>query len=194
MIKEEFKRVYDEYNPIFAPMINKMIHDNYKYFQISETIKWEFGYDEDLSIMGTCDRNTNIIRLNIFSVKKAYEDNNLMDVEYIIIHEARHIFQHIKIREYKSRIIGEVDTNLIEKWIYENENYIKALDQDGKENPNYFKQDSELDAYAFSYALMKYKYGPNKIKDLYIPEVYKTDREYNDIVNDFIAFFKDIDT
>ena len=50
MLQEEFKKVYDEYNPIFAPMISKMIQDNYKYFQISETIRWGFGYDNDLAI------------------------------------------------------------------------------------------------------------------------------------------------
>lgn len=55
--------------------------DNYKYFQIAETIRWGFGYDNDLAIMGTCDRNNNEIHLNIFSVKKAYEDNYLMDEE-----------------------------------------------------------------------------------------------------------------
>ena len=79
MIKEEFNKVYEKYNPIFAPMISKMIQDNYKYFQIAETIRWKFGYDNDLAIMGTCDRKNNEIHLNIFSVKKAYEDNNLMD-------------------------------------------------------------------------------------------------------------------
>lgn len=29
MINEEFRKVYDEYNPIFAPIISKMILDNY---------------------------------------------------------------------------------------------------------------------------------------------------------------------
>ena len=83
MIKEEFKIVYEKYNPIFVPMISKMIQDNYKYFQISETIKWGFGYDNDLAIMGTCDRNNNEIHLNIFSVKKAYEDNgNVLGIVY----------------------------------------------------------------------------------------------------------------
>lgn len=185
MIKEEYKRVYDEYNPIFAPIINKMIHDNYKYFQISETIKWGFGYDEDLSIMGTCDRNTNIIRLNIFSVKKAYLEKSLIDVEYFITHEIRHIFQHIKIREYKAGIKGEVDTNLIEKWIFENEHYIKALDKDGNENIAYFKQDSEFDAYAFSYALMKFKY--KNISQLYVPKCYG--KEFYDTVDYWIKIF-----
>lgn len=185
MIKEEFKRVYDKYNPIFAPIITKMIQDNYKYFQISETIKWGFGYDNDLAIMGTCDRNNNEIHLNIFSVKKAYEDNNLMDVEYFIIHEARHIFQHIKIREYKAGIIGQVDTDLIKKWIFETEHYIKALDRDGNENIDYFKQDSEFDAYAFSYALMKFKY--TNVSQLFVPKCYG--KEFYDTVDYWIDIF-----
>lgn len=188
MSQEEFKKVYEKYNPIFAPIISKMIQDNYKYFQISETIKWGFGYSNDLAIMGTCDRNNNEIHLNIFSVKKAYEDNNLMDVEYFIIHEARHIFQHIKIKEHKAGINNGVDPNLIEKWIYEGEHYIKSLDENGNENPKYFDQDSELDAYAFSYALMKYKY---KDVDLYVPKYY--DNEFYSIVEDWLKYFKNYD-
>lgn len=105
MLQEEFKKVYDKYNKIFAPMISKMIQDNYKYFQISEIIRWGFRYHNDLAIMGTCDRKNNVIHLNIFSVKKAYEDNNLMDVEYFIIHEARHVFQNIKKKNIKMELI-----------------------------------------------------------------------------------------
>lgn len=185
MINEEFKKVYDEYNPIFAPIISKMIQDNYKYFQILETIKWGFGYDNNLAIMGTCNRNNNEIHLNIFSVKEAYEDNNLKDVEYFIIHEVRHIFQNIKIKEYKAGINNSVDPSLIEKWIYEGEHYIKSLDEEGKENPKYFEQESELDAYAFSYALMKYKYND---VDLYVPKYYG--KEFYNIVNDWLEHFK----
>lgn len=188
MINEEFKKVFDEYNQIFSPIISKMIQDNYKYFQISETIKWGFGYDNDLAIMGTCNRKNNKIHLNIFSVKKAYEDNNLMEVEYFIIHEARHIFQHNKIKEHKDGISDGVNPNLIEKWIYEGEHYIKSLDEDGNENPKYFEQYSELDAYAFSYALMKYKY---KDVDLYVPKCYG--EEFYNIVNEFLEQFKNYD-
>ena len=67
-----------------------------------------------------------------------------MDVEYLIIHEARHIFQHIKIKEHKAGINNGVDQNLIKKWIYEGEHYIKALDENGNENPKYFEQDLNL--------------------------------------------------
>ena len=188
MSQEKFKKVYEKYNPIFAPKISKIIQDNYKYFQISETIKWGFVYFNDLAIMGTCDRNNNEIHLNIFSVKKAYEDDNFMDVEYFIIHEVRHIFQHIKIKEYKVGINNGVDVNLIEKWIYEGEHYIKLLDENGDENSKYFEQDCELDAYAFSYALMKYKY---KDVDLYVPKYYGN--EFNSIVEDWLKYFKNYD-
>lgn len=186
MINEEFKKTFDEYNSILSPIVSKMINDNYKYYQINEKIFWSFEYDSDLSIMGTCSRDKNEIHLNIFSVKKAFYEGLLIDVEYFIVHEIRHIFQHIEIRKYKAGIESAVDTNLIKKWIYENEHYEKALDENGNENPEYFKQDSEFDAYAFSYALMKYKY--KNVSKLYVPNYYG--KEFYETVDYWIDIFK----
>lgn len=187
LLAEEFKNAYEKYNQILAPIISKMISDNHKFYQISETIKWGFGYDKNLSIMGTCNRVSNEIHLNIFSVIKAYEDDNLKNVEYFINHEARHIFQHIKIKEYKTGINSGVNPCLIEKWIYEGEHYIKSLREDGKENTKYFEQDSEFDAYAFAYAVMKYKYI--NVGDLYVPRCYGND--FYNVVEDWLRYFKE---
>lgn len=186
MINEEFKKTLEEYDSILSPIVSKMINDNYKYCEIDEKIKWGFGYYNDLSIMGSCSRDKNEIHLNIFSVKKAYIENSLLDVEYFIVHEIRHIFQHIKIKEYKAGIESGVDSSLIEKWIYENDHYVRALDENGNENPEYFKQDSEFDAYAFSYALMKYKY--NDVSKLYVPKYYG--KEFYDVVDYWLNIFK----
>ena len=79
-----------------------------------------------------------------------------------------------------------VDPEIIEKWINENECYIRVLNEDGSENPSYFKQDMELDAYAFSYAVMKYKYG--EIPYLYKPT--KVGEEFHEIVESWCQTFK----
>lgn len=57
---------------------------------------------------------------------------------------------------------------------------------DGSENPKYFNQDMEFDAYAFAYAVMKYKYG--EISYLYKPTAYGN--EFDETVEDWCKAFK----
>ena len=186
MLKDEFEKLYNEYDQILAPIIAKIINDNCKYCKISEKIKWGWNYDQNLSIMATCDRNNNLIQINLFSVIKAYKEKLLIIVEYFVVHEIRHIFQNIKIKEHKAGICNDINSNLVEKWIYENEHYEKALDINNNENPKYFMQNCEIDAYAFSYALMKHKY--KDVSYLYVPQYYGA--EFYNIVNDWLECFK----
>ena len=144
MLKDEFEKLYNEYDQILAPIIAKIINDNYKYCKISEKIKWGWNYDQNLSIMATCDRNNNLIQINLFSVIKAYKEKLLIIVEYFVVHEIRHIFQNIKIKEHKACICNDINSNLVEKWIYENEHYEKVLDINNNENPKYFMQIAKL--------------------------------------------------
>lgn len=65
--------------------------------------------------------------------------------------------------------------------------YITALDSNGGENEGYFTQDMEMDAYAYAFAVMKYKYG--EIKYLYVPDAYKNG-EFNNIVGEWIEAFR----
>jgi len=84
-----------------------------------------------------------------------------------------------------------VDPVYIKRWIYEGENYIKSLDESNKLNIDYFKQDSELDAYEFSYAVMKYKYNGQYDLELYVPPIYKKElkEEFESAIQDFIGSF-----
>ena len=102
------------------------------------------------------------------------------------MHEIRHLFQNELIVDYRNGKEGPICKEIIEKWIYESEHYIKASDSEGNENPSYFLQDLEMDAYAFSYAVMKHKYGN---LNLYVPPIY--DDEFDNIVKDWIATFKE---
>lgn len=136
--------------------------------------------------MATCDRNNNLIKINLFSVIKAYKEKLLIIVEYFVVHEIRHIFQNIKIKEHKAGICNDINSNLVEKWIYENEHYEKVLDINNNENPKYFMQNCFIDAYAFSYALMKHKY--KDVSCLYVPQYYGA--EFCNIVNYWLEYFK----
>ena len=76
---------------------------------------------------------------------------------------------------------------MAKKWSEEEDNYVTALNEEGKENTGYFSQDMEMDAYAYSYAVMKYKYG--EVEYLYIPQTYQND-EFDEIVNEWQVAFK----
>ena len=54
----------------------------------------------------------------------------------------------------------------------------------------YFAQDMEMDAFAYAYAVMKYKYGG--VKYLYVPKAYHNN-EFDRIVNEWQVAFKNED-
>lgn len=136
--------------------------------------------------MASCDKTNNIVSFNLQAVIYAFNHNTFYDVEYYANHEIRHIFQHLKIKEYVEGIDNGFDKDLVKQWKYEEDHYIKVKDDDGNINEDYFKQDIEMDAYAFALAVMQYKYGET---ELYIPEVYGN--EFYDIVDWWINHFKE---
>ncbi len=173
----------------FIPLIRSLISKNRKFYGFNEPIRVCFGYDEKAYIMGTCDRKNNEITLNVNSLLVAKNRKSFIDVEYFVIHEIRHIFQHLIIKDYLGNRPIEISEKYVKKWIEEFNNYQKALLDSGEENPKYFEQDCELDAYAFSYSVMLYKYGKDKIKDLYIYKGYG--EEFWNIVDEWQQYFKD---
>ena len=180
MEKEELELLSKAY----APIIDRIIKDNVRFYRFERTIYWRFTYDERDSIMATTNRNNNVISINLKSVMRAYAEKDLKTIEYFLLHEIRHVFQHLIIADYKNEEEISISKEIVEKWIGEQKNYVQSLDENGKENKEYFLQDSEMDAYAFSYAVMKYKY---KNVNLYIPPVYGN--EFWSIVDEFISVF-----
>ena len=184
MEKEEFEKLSKQY----SSLVKDLIEDNFLYTNINERIKWTFGWDDNPAITATVSRGTNIISVNVVFVDRAYRENRVFDIEYFLLHEMRHIYQHIQIQKYKSKehTIGEA---FILKWIEEGKNYIKSLDENGNENPDYYKQDCELDAYAFSYAVMSYKYSRKYNPLLFVPEIYKHElkEEFDSAVSEFLG-------
>ena len=182
MEKEEFRRLRKKYEPI----VTDMIRSSSCFYRSKKTIKWRFDCDDNEAIIATYDRKNDLVSVNMKSFIRAYSENDLKTIEYFLLHEIRHLFQNELIVDYRNGKEGPINKEIIEKWIYESEHYIKVSDSEGNENPNYFLQDLEMDAYAFSYAVMKYKYGD---LNLYVPPIYGD--EFNNIVNDLIASFKE---
>lgn len=174
---------------LYAPIIKNIIEKDVKFFMFKQTVKWAFNYGEESSIIAVVGKD-NIVEINLFSVMSYYMVGDLYTVEYFLLHEIRHVFQNLIIEDYKNGEEVPFCKELVEQWIFEGDpkNYIKALDKDGNENEGYFKQDIEIDAYAFSLAVMKHKYKEDEIKHLYVPHQFGDD--FWLIVNDWIRYFK----
>ena len=185
MKKEEFEALLDEWSGKLTPIITKMFNDNREFFCFSETVKWAYGYDDDTSIMATCNRNTNVISFNLCALIHSWKNGDMKTVEYFLLHETRHVFQRLIVADYKNGLEIPISEEIVKKWIFEGEHYVKSLNEEGEENKEYFEQDSEMDAYAFSLAVMKYKY--KNVEGLYVPPCY--DKEFYKIVEEFIQSF-----
>ena len=82
--------------------------------------------------------------------------------------------------------VVNLDTEVTDQMVKPFADGVTALDERDQENAGYFNQDMELDAFAYSYAVMKYKYGT--IPYLYIPQAYQNDT-FDAIVNDWVNTF-----
>ena len=178
--------MFDNLAGTYAPIISRIIDQNFKFYRTNQTIKWQFGFDEHVAIFASCNKNTNVITVNIAAVDFSFQRKEPLHIEYFLLHEIRHVFQHMEIEDYKKDPTRCVNIELAEKWAKEEENYVTALDESDQVNAEYFNQDMELDAFAYSYAVMKYKYGT--IPYLYIPRVYQNSI-FDAIVSDWINAF-----
>lgn len=181
--KELFELLRQQYSPVISNIINS----NVRFYRTNQTIQWGFDYDERVAIFACCDKKTNIVTVNIAAVDFSFQQNEPLHIEYFLLHEIRHIYQHLEIEDYRNDPTKCNNAELAKKWSEEEDNYVTALNKEGKENTDYFLQDMEMDAFAYAYAVMKYKYG--EVKYLYLPEVYHND-EFDKIVNEWQVAFK----
>lgn len=182
------KQLFEYLQYQYSPIISDIINSNVGFYRTNQTIKWRFGYDERVAIFAWCDKKTNIITVNIAAVDFSFQKNEPLHIEYFLLHEIRHIYQHLEIEDYRADPSKCNNEELTKEWAEEENNYVTALDKDGNENAEYFAQDMELDAFAYSYAVMKYKYG--EVEYLYIPKVYRNE-EFDKIVAKWQETFKD---
>lgn len=165
------KENFVKYNQIYAPIISKLFVEDACFFSLflNKTIKWGFVSNKDLQITASCSKSDDTISINLDAVVESDKTDHLMTIEYYLLHEIRHIYQHIKIRELDAGVLKKEDKERVKRWKSETNNYYRAVDNGGTYHlEEYFQQDIEIDAYAFSYAVMKYKYG--NVDFLYIPE------------------------
>lgn len=179
--------LFQQLQNYYAPIITDIINSNTKFYWTDQTIRWRFGFDERVAIIAACNKKTNMITINIAAVDFAFRTKNEpLQIEYFLLHEIRHIYQHLEIEDYKTDPSKCNNAELAQKWYEEENKYVAALDSNGNENKEYFAQDLEMDAYAYAYAVITYKYG--RVPYLYVPKAYEND-EFNQIVSEWHQAF-----
>ena len=181
--KELFELLQQQYSPVISNIINSDV----RFYRTNQTIQWRFGYDERVAIFACCDKKTNIVTVDIAAVDFSFQQNEPLNIEYFLLHEIRHIYQHLEIEDYRKDPTKCNNAELAKKWSEEENNYVIALNKEGKEDRGYFMQDMEMDAFAYAYAVMMYKYG--EVQYLYVPKAYQNN-EFDRIVNEWQVAFK----
>lgn len=95
------KELFEYLQQGYAPIIREIIDSDAKFYRTNQTIRWKFGYDERVAIFACCDRKTNIVTVNIAAVDFSFQQKEPLHIEYFLLHEIRHIYQHLEITDYR---------------------------------------------------------------------------------------------
>jgi len=175
---EELEKLKIEYEPIIKGIIN----DNVKFYQFTQEVKWQYIYNEDFSLIASCDNNL-VVNINISAIAFMQKVHQPLMLEFFILHEIRHLFQRLFILQYHSKP-NDYNYGKAVQWLAEFNHYV-SLNEDRN---RYYYQSIEFDAYAFSYAVMLYKYG--KVDYIVAPTIYDNDEVFYSVVDRFISHFK----
>jgi hypothetical protein len=140
---------------LYYSNIENLIDKDQRFFRFQGKPKFDFFQNEDIRIFGK--QKNNVIFLNIFAIDEAYRRKASDEVEYFLLHEIRHLFQHEEVFCLNNNSEIAIGSDIIRKWDYEFSHYSPATDEKGNASQAYAKQDCEIDAYAFAYGVMKYK-------------------------------------
>lgn len=162
------------YSSFDSYIIESIFKDNYQYYSLfyDENIKWKYYEDLNIGLIATVSsRKGHVLSINLNSLLDASKDGDYKGIEYFILHEIRHIYQNEQIKRYKAKEVIEEPESIIKEWIKEKKLNLKRKNEDGSDNIDFYMLKKEYDAYAFAYAVMKYRYE-NEF-DPFIPEPYK---------------------
>lgn len=76
------KETFENLQRYYSPLISRIIDSNVRFYQANQPIRWQFGYDERVAIFASCNRNTNIVTVNIAAVDFSFQQNEPLNIEY----------------------------------------------------------------------------------------------------------------
>lgn len=145
-------------------------------------VQYDFFINEDCSITGYYSKEVDCLRLNLFFIDFGFERiKQPYEIIKFIIHELRHRYQHIAIKDYYNGLCDYESEETILSWEKSFKEYSGLRPRDKESEINYYNQSIELDAFAFSHAAIIELYGDEV--ETNIPEYYLNNPIYNNLVN-----------
>lgn len=166
----------------FEPIIKSIINDNAKFYQFTNKVEWQYFYNKDYALVTMCGNNLTI-NINIAAISHILKVNQPLMLEYYILHEIRHLYQRLFILQYRFEPAKPNHKKAVQ-WLTEFNHYANIYEDRNR----YYYQSIEFDAFAFSYAVMFYKYG--KVDYISAPNIYDNDAIFYNVVDQFITYFK----
>ena len=136
----------------YKQIIRDIINSDVKFFGFDNSVEWEFFEDSSIANAEKTDSSFKLY-ININSVEFAYEIDQPLQIELFILHEIRHIYQRRFLLSYKTGADCP-NPELAQVYEWEFNHYVPPSYKEG-----YYSQQTEFEAFAFSHAVMLYKYG-----------------------------------
>ncbi|MBQ9784563.1 MAG: hypothetical protein IJW29_03585 [Clostridia bacterium] len=182
MEQELFERLKMRY----ADVVEKIIFENRRFFFQPLPIPWEFSWNDDVSFIASYSRKTGVLKVNLNAVDFYVSNDTPLIIECFLIHEIRHRYQSINMHQYCIDHNTCVDAEYARRCIDSYDNYIDPVDENGQTNPAYYYNYVEEDAFAYSHAVMRLKYG---YVPYLMPPIYY-DADFDNIVNLYMQMVK----
>ncbi len=187
-------RKIEELERKYRPMIETMIQENKKFFAYMQDLSWKFFYNENKALFANFNPVEKCIGININAMDYCCSNNQCLYVEYNVLHEMWHLYQDFNIFLYEKGLKPFINTDILETYIRERGDYQSPIYENGIRNEKYYYQSYELDAYAFSYAAITYKYGKIEYIDK-IPDICRLDLRLSKFlckrIEEFSLMFKE---
>ena len=150
----------DEMAKKYYPILNHIVKQNKKFYCFSNDVHIRLFFNENPAIVAKCNRANGIIDVNILAVNIAYQlENKPLIIEWYLLHEIRHLYQHFCTDLLLHDPLNCPDTNFAMRCKDNFDNYINPEDSNGNIDSQYCHQFIEFDAFVFSYSVMCLKYG-----------------------------------
>ncbi len=178
---------FEYFSQLYKDCIQDMLCQNMPFFKFRKQPVWGFMFNECCAVLGTTNKATNTVNLNIAAIDFAFRHGQPLVIEQFALHEFRHLYQFGEIESYsQGNYDGTESIDKIQRWARGYEQYIGPKTSGENTVKEYYDQDLEFDAFTFSYAVMKFKYNelPSYIE---VPKYYVG--KYEPLVDEWIKVF-----
>jgi len=168
----------------YMNFVEKILSDDKEYILADDRVGLSFCKDTNMGYIGRYDRSEDIVYVNLYAINfYVNQINEPYTIENFLIHELHHKYQYKCVSLYENNSKECADLDYARKCKESFDSYVTPEQDKDK----YHMQFVELDAFAYTYAIMCLKYG--KVDYLKPPAILVKNVEFNERVSFYQEFF-----